>query len=58
MDDRFIQCILVDKKIEDIDCIENREIVDGNLSEESLPEEYKTKVDWKNICKNCKLHNY
>ena len=58
MDDRFIQCILVDKKIEDIDCIENREIVDGNLSEESLPEEYKTKVDWKNICKNCKWHKY
>ena len=58
MDDRFIQCILVDKKIEDIDCIENREIVDGNLSEESLPEEYKTKVDWKNICKNFKWHNY
>ena len=58
MDDRFIQCILVDKKIEDVDCIENREIVDGNLCEESLPEEYKTKVDWKNICKNCKWHNY
>mgnify|MGYP001753999445 CR=1 FL=1 len=31
MDDRWVFCPLVDRKIEDIDCIENRDIVDGKI---------------------------
>ena len=58
MEDRFINCPLVDRKIEDIDCMENREVVDENLVEQSLPAEYKKKEDWKTICKKCKWHDY
>lgn len=58
MDDRWVFCPLVDRKIEDIDCIENRDIVDGMIVETSLPEEYKEKKDWKDICRKCSWHNY
>lgn len=58
MNDIYVDCPLVDRKIEDIDCIENREIVDGNLIEECMPECYKKKENWKDICKKCKWHNY
>lgn len=58
MDDKWVECPLVDRDIEDIDCIENRDIVDGMIVESALPDEYKRKKDWKNICKNCKWHNY
>ena len=49
MDDRWVFCPLVDRKIEDIDCIENRDVVDGMLVESSLPDEYKRKINWKDI---------
>ena len=58
MDDRWVFCPLVDRKIEDIDCIENRDVVDGMLVESSLPDEYKRKINWKDICRNCQWHNY
>ncbi len=52
MDDKII-CPLVDKAITPIDCMENREI-----KEEFIPDEYKLKENWKEICKNCKYYNY
>ena len=58
MDDRYVFCPLVDEKIEDIDCIENRDVVDGSLIEDSMPDMYKRKIDWKNICRTCKWHDY
>ncbi|WP_162610626.1 hypothetical protein [Blautia sp. An249] len=58
MDDRWVFCPLVDRKIEDIDCIENRDVVDGMLVESSLPDEYKRKINWKDICRKCQWHNY
>ena len=58
MDDRWVFCPLVDRKIEDIDCIENRDVVDGMLVESSLPDEYKRKINWKVICRKCQWHNY
>lgn len=58
MDDRFVYCPLVNRKIEDIDCIENRDIVDDMIIELSLPDEYKRKKNWRDICKNCKWHSY
>ena len=52
MDDKIF-CPLVDEKIEPVDCMENRE-----TREESIPQKYKQKHDWKEICKKCKYHNY
>ncbi len=53
-----VQCPLVDAEIEDIECIENRDVVEQLIVESSMPEKYKQKVDWKEICKKCKYHNY
>ena len=51
-------CPLVDDNIKNIDCIENRDIIDGFLKISCLPYKYKTKENFKDICKNCKWHNY
>lgn len=51
-------CPLVDEIITDIDCIENRDIVDGMFTMSCLPDKYKEKKDFMEICKNCKWHNY
>ena len=51
-------CPLVDAIIEDIDCIENRDIIDGFFKMSCLPDKYKVKKDFTEICKNCKWHNY
>lgn len=51
-------CPLVDEIIEDIDCIENRDIIDGFFKISCLPEKYKAKKNFKDICKSCKWHNY
>ena len=37
-DDRFVKCPLVDEMIEDIDCIENVDAVDGVLKMDKVPE--------------------
>lgn len=52
MDDKVI-CPLVDHAIDPVDCMENRDTKD-----KFIPAEYKQKKDWKEICKNCKWHNY
>lgn len=57
MDDKAL-CPLVDVEIEDIDCIETRDAVDGLMLERSIPAEYKQKEGWKEICRKCKYHNY
>ena len=36
-------CPLVDEIIEDIDCIENRDIIDGCFKMSCLPKKYKAK---------------
>lgn len=53
-----VLCPLVDEIIEDIDCIENRDIIDGFFKMSCLPEKYKQKKNFTDICKNCKWHNY
>lgn len=53
-----VQCPLVDRKIKDIECIENSDVVKGIQIETTIPEEYKKKKDWKEICKKCQWHNY
>lgn len=56
--DEYVFCPLVDAEIEDIDCIENRDVADDMIAEESLPQKYKAKENWKEICLNCEWHNY
>lgn len=58
MEGNTILCPLVDDIIEDIECIENRDAVDEMITEESLPNKYKRKSNWKEICRKCKWHNY
>ena len=53
-----VMCPLVDAEIENIYCIENSDAVDGMLKKDSVPERFKKKSEWEDICKNCKWHNY
>lgn len=52
MEDKIV-CPLVDDEIDIIDCLENRDI-----KEEYIPEKYKKKKNWKDICKSCKYYDY
>lgn len=50
-------CPLIDKDIDPVDCLENIDIIDGFISNEShIPSQYKVKPDYKEICKKCKYH--
>ena len=44
----------MDVEIENIDCIENSDAVDGIIKKETVPLRFKKKSDWETICKNCK----
>lgn len=52
MEDKIF-CLLVDRSIDPVDCMENRDIKD-----EYIPDEYKRKENWKEVCKNCKYYEY
>lgn len=50
-------CPLTDKEIDPVDCLENIDITDGFISDEShLPEQYKKKDGYLEICMKCKYH--
>lgn len=51
-DDRFVKCPLVDEMIEDIDCIENVDAVDGRLKADKLPDRFKKKTIGKQFVRN------
>lgn len=53
-----VLCPLVDVEIENIDCIENSDAVDGIIKKETVPSRFKKKSNWETICKNCKWHGY
>ncbi len=53
-----VYCPMIDGEIDIADCIENVDVVDGLIIENSLPQKYKQKKDWKEICKKCKYYNY
>lgn len=48
-----IICPLVDTNITIDDCMENRE-----TREESIPQKYKQKENWREICTHCKYYDY
>ena len=54
----WVFCPLVDEKIEDIDCIENRDAVDNLVLDETVPTRFKIKLDWREICTGCRWHRY
>ena len=58
MENEKVVCPLIDEEIEEIECIENRDCIDGIVSEESLPKKYMIKDGWKDICKKCKYHSF
>ena len=51
-------CPLVDQEIESVDCIENADAVDGIIQKENVPDRFKKKPGWEEICKKCKWHEY
>jgi len=51
-------CPLIDNEINGYECMENVDVVDGLIKESSLPDRYKTKDGWKDICIQCKWHDY
>ena len=48
-----IKCPLVDRFIEDIDCLENT-----SLADYAIPKEFKNKKNWKQICCACPFRDY
>ena len=54
----FVMCPIVDHRIEKLDCIENSDAVDGIIKKETVPEKFKRKPEWEQICKKCKWHGY
>lgn len=53
-----VECPVVGRKIKDIECIECREIVDGNYPEKYLVDGFKDRRDWKGACRECKWHKF
>ena len=58
MAENKVMCPLADNFIEIYECIENVDVVDGLIKEKTMPERFKVKENWKEICKNCKYYNY
>ena len=48
-----VKCPLVDDWIGDIDCMENQGIADA-----AIPERFKKKPNWKDICEQCPFRDY
>ncbi len=46
-------CPLIDRHISIDECMENREI-----KEKFIPEEFKEKEQWKDICQKCKYYDF
>lgn len=53
-----VMCPLVDRMISAAECIENADVVRGMIKPDTMPEEYKEKPDWREICAKCKWYNY
>lgn len=51
-----IKCPLIDEFIEIGDCVVYSDIARGMIKERCLPDKFKVKENWRNICKSCKYH--
>lgn len=56
-DDR-VMCPLIDEKIDPMEYVDVVDCVLNPLLLNSLPEKYKAKENFKEICKQCKWHCY
>ena len=48
-----VKCPLTDDWEQNIDCLENQEVI-----ESSIPERFKKKKNWKEICEKCPFRDY
>ena len=54
----MVLCPLVDFEIDEGDCLENTDVIDEFISDEShIPDYFKIKPDYKDICKKCIHHS-
>ncbi len=53
-----VECPVLKVEIDDIDCIENREIVDGNHGGRFFPDGFDKTDGFESICKGCRWHVY
>lgn len=53
-----VKCPLVDSIIEDVECLETRDVVCKIIKDECIPEKFKQKENWHEICKKCKYYDY
>ena len=51
-------CPLIDSIIDSGECVENSDVASSLIKEQSLPEIYKQKENWREICIKCKYHDY
>jgi hypothetical protein len=56
MENDEIMCPLIDDTIEIGDCVVCSDVSSGMLKENCIPDKFKDKKNWKDICKNCKYH--
>lgn len=56
-DDR-VMCPLINEKIEPMDCVDIVDCVLNPLLLRALPDKYKAKENFIEICKQCKWHCY
>ena len=56
--DERVMCPLIDETIEPIECVDVVACGLNPLFLNSLPEKYKAKENFKDICKQCKWHCY
>lgn len=55
----MIKCPLVDEEFIDIiDCVENVDIVDELIKDINMPQKFKQKENWREVCLKCKYHDY
>ena len=53
-----VKCPLVDSIIEDVECLETRDVVCKIIKDLCILEKFKQKENWHEICKKCKYYDY
>lgn len=51
-----IECPLIDDLIYIGDCVVYSDIASGMIKERCLPDKFKAKENWRDICKNCQYY--
>lgn len=52
-----IRCPLIEDMIEIGDCVVYSDIASGMLKETCIPEKFRKKKNWRDICEKCKYHD-